>query len=150
MQFAWYVALLPQTEGNRYRSKHIDVHKDTEVEVQINIYLLIYNLAFLISLQSFWNYIWLSFTICIYLDWFSLKVIIFHGLMVLAVKNPPANAGDMGSISGLGRAPGERNDNSLQYSCQKNPMARGAWQITVHWVTKNGTWLTLSPYFWAS
>ena len=58
--------------------------------------------------------------------------------MVSALKNPPANAGDMGSISGLGRSPGERNSNSLQYSCWENLMARGAWQITVHGVTKNG------------
>ena len=42
------------------------------------------------------------------------------------VKNPPANAGDMGSISGSGRSPGEGNGNPLQYSCLKNPMDRGA------------------------
>ena len=66
-------------------------------------------------------------------------MIIFHGLIVSAVKNPPANAGDMGSVSGLGRSPGERKSISLQYSCRENPMARGAWQITVHGVTKNGT-----------
>ena len=40
------------------------------------------------------------------------------------VKNPPASAGDMGSIPGLGRSPGEGNDNSLQYSCLGNPMDR--------------------------
>ena len=39
----------------------------------------------------------------------------------LAVKNPPANAGDMGSIPGPGRFPGGRNGNPLQYSCQENP-----------------------------
>ena len=38
------------------------------------------------------------------------------------VKNPPANAGDVGSIPGLGRSPGERNGNELQYSCLGNPM----------------------------
>ena len=41
------------------------------------------------------------------------------------VKNPPANTGDVGSISGLGRSPGEGNGNPLQYSCQENPMDRG-------------------------
>ena len=48
------------------------------------------------------------------------------------VKNPPINAGDvrdMGSISGLGRSPGEGNGNPLQYSCLKNSMDRGAWQV---------------------
>ena len=42
------------------------------------------------------------------------------------VKNPPANAGDMGSIPGLGRSPKEGNGNPLQYSCLGNPMDRGA------------------------
>ena len=43
----------------------------------------------------------------------------------LAVKNPPADAGDIGLIPGLGRSPGEGNDNPLQYSCLENPMVRG-------------------------
>ena len=41
------------------------------------------------------------------------------------------NAGDLGSISGSGRSPGEGNGNPLQYSCLKNPMDRGAWWATV-------------------
>ena len=52
------------------------------------------------------------------------------------VKNLPANAGDSGSISGKGRSPGEGNGKPLQYSCLENPMDRGAWQATVHGVTK--------------
>ena len=39
----------------------------------------------------------------------------------------PANAGDTGSILGLGRSPGEGNSNPLQYSCLGKPMNRGAW-----------------------
>ena len=54
----------------------------------------------------------------------------------LVVKNPPANAGDSDSVPGLERFPGEGNVNSLQYSCLGNPMDRGAWQATVHGVTK--------------
>ena len=54
----------------------------------------------------------------------------------LVVKNPPANAGDMGSISGLGRSPGERNDKPLQYSCLENPMDRGTWWTTVRGVIR--------------
>ena len=42
------------------------------------------------------------------------------------VKNPPANAGDPGSIPGSGRAPGEGNGNPLQCSCLENPRDRGA------------------------
>ena len=43
------------------------------------------------------------------------------------VKNPPANAGNMGSIPGSGRSPGEENGNPLQYSCLGNPKERGSW-----------------------
>ena len=43
------------------------------------------------------------------------------------VKNPPANAGDMGLIAGSGRSPGGGHGNPLQYSCLENPMVRGAW-----------------------
>ena len=52
------------------------------------------------------------------------------------VKNPPVNARDEDLIPGLGGYPGEGNDNTLQYSCLKNPMDRGAWWATVHGVTK--------------
>ena len=53
------------------------------------------------------------------------------------VKNPPANAGDMGLIPGSGRSPGEGNGNPLQYSCQDNSMDRGAWWATVPGVTES-------------
>ena len=52
------------------------------------------------------------------------------------VKNSPANAGDVGSISGLGRSPGEGNGTPLQYSHLGNLMDRGAWWATVHGATK--------------
>ena len=52
------------------------------------------------------------------------------------VKKPPANAEDVGSISGLGGSPGEGNGNLLQYSCLGNPMDNGAWWATVRGVTK--------------
>ena len=58
------------------------------------------------------------------------------------LKNPPANAGnagDEGSIPGSGRSYGGGNGNSLQYSCLGNLMDRGAWQTTVHGVTKGQT-----------
>ena len=52
------------------------------------------------------------------------------------VNNPYANAGDAGLIPGLGRYPGERNGNPVQYSCLQNPINRGAWPATVHGVAK--------------
>ena len=53
------------------------------------------------------------------------------------VKNTPANAGDVGSIPGLGRSPGEGNGYQLQYSCLGNPLDRGVWRAIVHGVTKD-------------
>ena len=52
------------------------------------------------------------------------------------VKNLSASAGDEGLIPGLGRPSGGRNGNPPQCSCLGNPMDRGAWQATVHEVTK--------------
>ena len=60
------------------------------------------------------------------------------------IKNPPVNAGnagDMGSIPGVGRSNGGGNVNPLQYSCMGNPMDRGVWCATVHGVTKSQTQL---------
>ena len=64
------------------------------------------------------------------------------------IKNPPAiqetayNARDVGLIPGSGRAPGEGNGNSLQYSCLENSMDGGAWWATVHGVAKSWTRLS--------
>ena len=49
------------------------------------------------------------------------------------------NAGDLGSIPGLGRTPGGGHGNPLQYSCLENSMDRGAWRATEHRVTRNQT-----------
>ena len=57
------------------------------------------------------------------------------------VKNLP-NVGDLGLIPELGRFPGEGKDYPLQYSCLDNFMDKGAWQATVHGVTKSQTWLS--------
>ena len=58
------------------------------------------------------------------------------------VKVSASNVGDLGSIPGLGRSPGEGNGNPLQYPCLENPMDRGAWWATVHRVTKSRTRLS--------
>ena len=52
------------------------------------------------------------------------------------------NVGDLGSIPGLGRSPGEGNGNPLQYSCLENPMDAGAWWAIVHGVAKSRTQLS--------
>ena len=60
----------------------------------------------------------------------SMPIIIWASQVVLVVKNPPANAGDVrevGLILGSGRSPGGGHGNPLQYSCLGNPMDRGAW-----------------------
>ena len=58
------------------------------------------------------------------------------------VKNPTCSAGDLDSISGSGRSPGE--EKPLQYSCLEKPMEKGAWQATVHGPAKS--WTQLSNY----
>ena len=62
--------------------------------------------------------------------------------VVLVVKNLSANAGDVKDVSlipGLGRSPGGRRGNPVQYSCLENSMDRGAWQATVYGVAKSQT-----------
>ena len=64
-----------------------------------------------------------------------------------AVKTLPANAGDMGSIPGLGGPPGGGNGNPLQCPCLENPIDRGAWWATVQGGEKSWTQLKkLSTY----
>ena len=60
------------------------------------------------------------------------------------VKNPSANAGDMGLIPGLGRSSRVGNGTPLQYSCLENSMGRGAWQAAVHGAAKS--WTQLSDF----
>ena len=65
---------------------------------------------------------------------------IFYGASQVAqnlqAKNLPASAGDVGSIPGSGRSPGEGSGNPLEYSCLGNPMIRGAWWAIAHGVVK--------------
>ena len=74
-----------------------------------------------------------------------LKVALLHSFLWLSNilfpggldgKESACNVGDLGSIPGLGRCPGEGHDNPLQYSCLENYMDRGAWQATVHGVAE--------------
>ena len=68
----------------------------------------------------------------------------------LRVKNPPASAGDKGSIPGLGRSPRGGSSKPFQYPCLKNSMDRGAWRASIHGVTKSWTWLSMHIYGGAS
>ena len=65
--------------------------------------------------------------------------------VALVVKNPPSKAGEargMGLIPELGRLPGVGKGSTLQYSCLRNPMNRGAWWASVHGATKSQTRLS--------
>ena len=70
----------------------------------------------------------------------ALKVLGFPGGS--DCKKSACNAGDPGSVPGLGRSPGEGNGNPLQYSCLVNSMDGKAWRATVHRVTKSRTRLS--------
>ena len=83
-------------------------------------------------------------TLLFYVSCFPLDAVLEASQVAQVIKNPPANAGDardMGSIAGLGRAPGGGNGNPLQYPCLENPMDRGVWQATVYGVAKSRTQL---------
>ena len=69
-------------------------------------------------------------------------------LVAQTVKNLPANAGDLASIPGLRRFPGEGNGYPLQYSCLKNSMDREDWQTTVHGITRSWAWLGDFQFHW--
>ena len=62
-------------------------------------------------------------------------------------KESPCNTGDLGSVPGSGRPPGEGNGNPCQSSCQENPLERGAWGAKVHGVAKSQdmTEVTMCP-----
>ena len=70
--------------------------------------------------------------------WTTIFLLVNHSVS----KESACSAGDLGSIPGLERSPGEGNGNPLQYSCLENPMDRGAWWAAVHGVTKS--WARLS------
>ena len=77
-----------------------------------------------------------------YIFLLNIIIVLWASQVVLVVKKPPANAGDIrdaGLIPGLGRSLGEGTRNPLQYSCLENPMDRGACWATVHGVTKSDT-----------
>ena len=62
--------------------------------------------------------------------------------MVLVVKDPPANSGDIGDVGLIprsGKVPGVGNGNLLQYYCLENSLDRGAWQATVHTAAESQT-----------
>ena len=59
--------------------------------------------------------------------------------LVIHIHIPACSAGDPGSIPGLGRSPGEGNDNPLQFSCLEKSMDREVWWATVHVVGKSRT-----------
>ena len=63
------------------------------------------------------------------------------------LKASACNAGDLGSIPGSGRSPGDGNGNPLEYSCLENSVDRGAWRTAIHGVVKNQTELTFSLAF---
>ena len=64
---------------------------------------------------------------------------IWHIVVAQTVKNLPAMQETWGSISRLGRSPGEGNGNPLQYSCLENFMDRGTWWATVHGIVNKWT-----------
>ena len=80
--------------------------------------------------------------------WCSVIHTSFPGSSV--AKESDCSVGVLGLIPGLGRSPDEGNSKPLQYSCLENPMDRGAWQATVHGVTRVRHNLATKPSPWCS
>ena len=78
----------------------------------------------------------------------AFAIIIIHNVLPYGFpggsvgKASACNVGDLGSIPGSGRSPGEGNGNPLQYSCRENSMDRGVWWATVHGIAKSRTRLS--------
>ena len=95
-------------------------------------------------LKSFFSFLW---GMVVYMPRGSPDPVMFMCLwafqVVLVVKNPAANAGDireMGSIPGAGRSPEGEHGNPLQHPCLENPLDGGAWWALVHTIPKSWTW----------
>ena len=61
-------------------------------------------------------------------------------------KESACNAGDPGSIPGMGRSPGEGNGNPPPYPCLGNPTDREAWWVIIHGVAKSWSWLSMHAH----
>ena len=84
----------------------------------------------------------IAYIFLILLDWPKSSFGFFYNIGLLGGsdgKESACNEGDLGSIPGWGRSPGEGNSNPLQYSCLENSMDRRAWPAIVHGVTKSQT-----------
>ena len=92
--------------------------------------------------------LWLCCTFRFLLLFISLRLTVFQASQVGGPdgKESACNAGDSGSVPGLGRSPGVGNGNPLQYSCLENPMDRGAWRAIVHGIAKSDMTEQLSSH----
>ena len=95
----------------------------------------------------------IALTVQIFCQWIDVCFLIhFLGLSLgfsrsSVGKESASNAGDLGSSPESGRSPGKGNGNPLQYSCLENPMDRGAWQATVHGVSRVRHDLATKPHY---
>ena len=93
----------------------------------------------------------LSSSIAIKYTYFNITVVLYYilGFPHSSVgKESPCNAGDLGSIPGMGRSSGEGNGHPPQYSCLENPMDGGSLWATVHEVTRVGHDLAAKPPYY--
>ena len=105
-----------------HRVKGFSVVNETELDVFLDGYIYIIITGKYIP-RIIYNYVYENMD--------------FPGVSVS--KESACNAGNLSSITGLGRSPAEENIYPLQYSCLENSMERGSWRATIHWVTKKQT-----------
>ena len=107
-----------------------------------NSYINIHN-GFILATAKNWTNSRCPSTVELIKEWWYIHIMEYQGSRGGSDdKESACNAGDTHSIPGSGRSPWEENGNSLQYSCLKNSMDRGAWQAIVHGVANSQTWLS--------
>ena len=121
----------PQGAANKNSKRHLNLRVSISSSPKKEIiFLVVIHRSVHSFVYSFNKHLWSTFNKRL---WASL---------VAQVKASASNAGDLGSIPGSGRSPGEGNSNPLQYSCLENPTDGEAWWATVHGVTKSRTRLS--------
>ena len=146
-QVIWLIVKHSETEEQWTKNTGQTLHKTSDIYFQFCCKFPIYIPAFAYCIVKFpyfqiekyfthWeNVLPLKNILMVTLNLsYCIKYMGFPGGSV--VKNPPANARDMGSIPASGRSPGEGNGNPLWYSCLGDPMDRGTWRATVYRATE--------------
>ena len=131
-----FTSIFPSIHPSGLSPVSLLVHRSSLYYVSLSLYhLSVYISIVYYHLSIYHNYLSIDLSSMYYL---SIDLSSVYYLSTSSVgKEFACSAGDLGSIPGLGRFPGEGSGNPLQYPCLENLMDRGAWWAAVHGVTKS-------------